>query len=158
MKRLALWDNRSPRERRVIAVAGALLVLLLAIALVWLPLERLRTRLANELPRLRASIAALQRDADEVKRLRSMPAIASGKAAPLSALAASGARELPGAQITILDDKHVRVSGADVGYAALLDWIAAVQAAHGLRVELAHVEALPAAGRVRAELTLARSS
>ncbi len=158
MKRIAFWDNRSPRERKVIAYAGVAAALLLAVALVWLPLERQRTRLANELPRLRASIAALQRDADEVKRLRSMPPIVTAKAAPLAAFAAGGARELPGARITVLDERRVRLSGADVGYSALLDWIAAAQAAQGLRVESARVEALPAVGRVRAELTLARPS
>jgi type II secretory pathway component PulM len=39
----------------------------------------------------------------------------------------------------------------------LLDWLATAQAAHGLRVESARIEALPTPGRVRAELTLARS-
>jgi type II secretory pathway component PulM len=56
-----------------------------------------------------------------------------------------------------LDDKRVRLTGADVSFAALLDWIAAVQASHGLRVDAARIDALPTAGRVRAEITLARS-
>jgi general secretion pathway protein M len=155
MMRFAFWEARSRRDRVLIASAGAVLAVLLVIALVWLPMERHRARLSQDLPRLRASIAALQRDADEAKRLRSLPAITSAKGTPLSSLAAS---TLPGAQVTVLDDRRVRVSGADVGYAALLDWIAAAQAAHGLRVDTARFEALPTVGRVRVELTLARPS
>jgi type II secretory pathway component PulM len=60
-------------------------------------------------------------------------------------------------QLTLPDENHVKISGADVPFSALLDWLTTVQAAHGLRVESARIEALPAAGRVRAELTLARS-
>jgi type II secretory pathway component PulM len=140
----------------VIAAGVALLALALLVAFAWLPLERSRARLAAELPRLRASIATLQRDADEVKRLRAMPSIAPSSATPIAAIAA--ANTLPGAQISAVDDRRLRLTGADVGFTALLEWLAAAQAAHGLRVESARLDALPATGRVRAELTLARSS
>ena len=151
----AFWSARSPRERRVIALAGGLLAALLFVAFVWLPLERSRARLLVELPALRASIATLERQAAEVKVLRAMPAASRAPAAPLNALA--NTNPLPGAQMTALDDRRVRVTGADVGFGALLEWLASVQAAHGLRVESARVDALPAAGRVRAELILSRS-
>jgi type II secretory pathway component PulM len=149
------WSARSPRERRVIAVALGALAALLFVAFAWLPLERSRSRLAAELPQLRASIAILERQAGEVKRLRAMPAASRASAAPLNAIA--NTNPLPGAQLTALDERRVRLTGADVGFGALLDWLASVQAAHGLRVESARVDALPLAGRVRVELTLARS-
>jgi type II secretory pathway component PulM len=155
MKAPAFWNARSTRERQVIAIAGGLLALLLVVTLVWLPLERSRTRMLAELPALRASIATLERQASEVKRLRAMPAASHTSAAPLNAIAMTN--PLPGAQLAALDDKRVRVTGADVSYGALLDWLSAVQATHGLRVEAARLDALPAAGRVRAELTLSRS-
>lgn len=155
MRAPAFWSARSPRERRVIAIAGGLLAALLFVAFVWLPLERSRTRLAVELPALRASIATLERQATAVKILRALRAASRAPASPLNALA--NTNPLPGAQLTALDDRRVRVTGADVGFGALLDWLASVQAAHGLRVESARVDALPTAGRVRAELTLSRS-
>ena len=62
-----------------------------------------------------------------------------------------------GAQFSVLDDRRVRVTGADVSFAALLEWLRNAQATHGVRVESARLEALPASGRVRAELLLARS-
>lgn len=151
----SLWSERSAKERRVIAIAGALVAVILLVTFVWLPVERARARLAVELPQLRASIAALQRDADEVKRLRSMPIASASSSGSLPSLATS--LPLPGAQLAVVDDKHVRLTAGDVSFAALLDWLAAAQASHGLRVESAKIEALPVTGRVRAELGLARS-
>ena len=151
----SLWGERSAKERRIIAVAGALVAVILLITFAWLPVERSRARLALELPQLRASIAALQRDADEVKRLRSMPVVGASSTGPLPSLAAT--LPLPGAQLAVVDDKRVRLTAGDVSFLALLDWLTAAQAAHGLRVESARIEALPVTGRVRAELSLARS-
>jgi general secretion pathway protein M len=154
-----MWRSRSERERSVVSAGLVVLAIMLAVTLVWLPLERTRVRLAAELPQLRASVLALQRDAAEVKRLRALPATIPANPSPLAPLMAANAwaRELPGVQLTVPDEKHVRIVGDDVGFTALLDWLANAQAAHGLRVETARIEALPAPGRVRAELTLARS-
>lgn len=148
------WGRRSPGERTAIAWGGGLLVVVVLATLAWLPLERARTRLANELPALRASVAALERDAQEVQRLRAMPPVAAAAAAPLSALATG--TTLQGATVTVLDARRVRVSGADVGFTALLDWLRGAQASHGLRVEAAKIDALAQRGRVKVELTLAK--
>ncbi|MGZ5099973.1 MAG: type II secretion system protein GspM, partial [Usitatibacter sp.] len=150
------WSQRSQRERRAIAIGAALVALALFVAFVVLPIERSRERLAQELPRLRASIASLQRDAEEVKRLRALPAASSGASSPLASLA-TNAGGLPGASINVIDDKRVRVTGNDVAFGALLEWLGNAQATHGVRVESARLEALPSPGRVRAELVLARS-
>lgn len=150
------WSQRSQRERRAIAIGAAIVGLALFVAFVVLPIERSRERLAQELPRLRASIASLQRDAEEVKRLRALPAAASGASSPLASLA-TNAGGLPGASINVIDDKRVRVTGNDVAFGALLEWLGNAQATHGVRVESARLEALPSSGRVRAELVLARS-
>ena len=66
------WENRSARERRVI-VNLAVLAALVVLFTMWLQAERTRERLAGQLPQLRASLASLERDAQEVKRLRAMP-------------------------------------------------------------------------------------
>lgn len=149
------WQRRSEGERRVLAALAALVGAALVFALAWLPLERARGRLAAELPALRASVAVLEEQAGVVRRLRAMPPRGAGAAAPPGAIAGS-ASSLPGAQVTALDDRRVRVSGADVGFGALVEWLVAVQGSHGLRVESARLDALPTAGRVRVELVLAR--
>jgi type II secretory pathway component PulM len=155
----ALWRSRSARERSLVSAGAVVLAIMVIVALAWLPLERSRVRLNAELPQLRASVAALTRDAGEVKRLKAMPATVPANPAPLAPLIAANAwaRDLPGVQLSVPDEKHVRITAADVSFTALLDWLATARAAHGLRVESARIDALPLAGRVRAELTLARS-
>ena len=146
------WQSRPPRERAVLA-AGAVIVAMLLIAfLAWLPLERARIRLAAELPRLRASVVALERDAAQVQRLRAITPLAAASPAITAT-----PRELPGAQLTTADEKHVRLRGDDIAFTALLEWIGAAQSTNGLRVESARIGALPSPGRVWADLTLARS-
>ena len=149
------WQGRSDHERRALAFAGLAVAAVLLFALVWLPLERARTRLAAELPSLRASIASLEEQAAVVRRLKAMPARAGATASGLGTLAGSPAA-LPGAQVAAIDERRLRLAGADVGFAQLLEWLATVQASHGLRVESARLDSLPTAGRVRAELVLTR--
>ena len=157
MSASSLWRERSPGERALLGAVGALAALALVIAFVWLPLERARTRLHQPLPELRASLGSLERQADEVRRLRALPPAAASPSEPLvSLLTAGGGRTLPGAQLTVLDGKTLAVQASDVAFGALLEWLAAVQASQGLRVREARLEALPAAGRVRGELKLSR--
>lgn len=156
MIRMGAWyDNRSETERGVmramLAIVGFVLMFML-----WLQAERSRESLARELPQLRASIATLERDAEEVKRLRAMPAATPGATTPLASLA-TNAGGVPGAQVTVIDERRVRLMGGDVAFNALLDWLGNARTTHGMRVESARIERLPAAGRVRAELVLARS-
>ena len=151
----AWWSARSARERRVLRAIAVLVAGLLAL-LVWIDSERTRARLNAELPRLRASIAALERDAAEVQRLRALPVAAAGAQSPLATLATNGGG-LPGAQISILDERRVKVTGGDVGFGLLLEWLRNAQATHGMRVESARLDALPTTGRVRAELLLTRT-
>jgi len=147
----AFWRARSARERRLLAWGGALTVALLFVALAWLPLARSHARLEREMPAARASLESLQRQADEARRLRAMPAVAPTPAAQ------GGAPALAGAQVSTPAPGRLRIVASDVAFSALLDWLTAVEAAQGLHVESARVEALSAPGRVRADLTLERT-
>ena len=151
MNALALWRGRSARERRVLAWGGTVASVLLFVALAWIPLARTHARLEREMPAVRASVDSLQRQADEVRRLRALPAVAPAAAAQGST------PPLPGAQVTTIAPGRLRVVASDVAFGALLDWLTAVEAAQGLRVESARIEALPTSGRVRADLTLERT-
>jgi len=154
-----LWQARPERERSALTAGLVVVAIMLVVALVWLPLERSRTRLNAEIPQLRASVEQLQQDAAEAKRLKAMAPTIPSNPAPLAMVLRSDtwARELPGLQLSIPDEKHVKLIAIDVSFTALLDWLVTVQAAHGLRVESARIDALPAQGHVRAELVLARS-
>jgi general secretion pathway protein M len=154
----AWWAARPPRERALLAWGGAAVVAVLLFALAWLPMERSRARLAAELPALRASLAEMRAQAEEVKALRALPARDPSTATgTLATLVASGtlAQGLPGARLTALGAKRVRLAVDDASWTRLVEWIALTGNAHGLTVEEATVEALPAAGRVRASLVLA---
>lgn len=157
MKAPALWTERSPRERAVLGWAAAIVAVLLVFSLAWLPAQRSRERLGADLPALRASVAEMRAQLEEVKTLRAMPPRAAGPATPLAALVSSGAlvQGLPGAKATALDAKRARVAVDDASWTRLVEWISATGATHGLAVEEATVDALPAAGRVRASLVLA---
>lgn len=152
----SLWAARSPTERKVLVIASGSLLALLTIAFVWLPLERARSRLTAELPVLRASVAQMRLDADEVKRLRALPA-REAAVAP-AALIASGTftQGLPGATMSALDTRRIRLTVADAGWNALIAWVERTQGTHGFTVESATIEALPALGRVRAEIVVAK--
>lgn len=152
----AFWTSRSARDRALMAAIASAAALALAFAFAWLPLERARSRMATQLPALRASVAEMRAQAEEAKALRSAPP-ASAAATPLPALVASGAlaQGLPGARVSALDAKRVRVAVDDASWTRLLEWISEAGAVHGLVVDEATVEALGSAGRVRASLVLA---
>lgn len=149
----AFMQGRSPREARAIKTIAGVLLLVVVAAFAWLPLERSRARLAGELPALRASVETLQRQSDEVKRIRAMPP-APGQQAPVSALASTPPA---GAQVAALDPKRIRLTSNDAAFTTLLEWVVAAEASHGLRVDSARVEALGAPGRVKAEILMSRS-
>lgn len=148
------WLRRSPKERFALAALGAFVAFVLVAAFAWLPLERARQASLAQLPALRASLAALERDAREVQRLRALPKAEAGAAAQPLASLATNAGGLAGAQITVIDAKRVRLVANDVAFTGLLEWLRNAQATHRMRVALAHLEALPAPGRVKGELTL----
>jgi general secretion pathway protein M len=153
----AFWNARGARERTILAAGAGLAAFLLVVALVWLPLARERTRLAAELPAMRASLAEMRAQAEQVKQLRAIPERAPSAAAPLAALIASGtlAQGLPGARMSVLDARRLKLAAEDVAWARLLEWLSGAQGVHGLVAETASVEALAAPGRVRAEIVLA---
>lgn len=150
-----IYTRRSPAERRAIIVLLGI-VCALVIAMLTLQVERSRERLAGELPALRASIAKLEASAAEVKRLRAMPAAAAPVPSPLASLATNSGG-LSGAQITVLDERRVRLAADDIAFQALIEWLGSARATHGMRVESARLQSLPASGRVRAELVLIKS-
>ena len=147
-----LWAARSARERTIVVTTSSVLLLVLFIALFGLPLERARMHLASELPALRASVAQMRLQADEAKRLRALPA-RDPQATPAALIAsATFTQGLPGASARALDARRIRVAAADTSWNAVITWVERAQGTLGLSVESATIEALPATGRVRAEL------
>lgn len=116
----ARWSSLEPRQRVVIAAAGSILALGLLIAYVWLPLERNRAALQKRMPELRLQLTAMERDEEEVRRLRKLSAVPNATA-PRALDAAQLRANFAGAQVTALDGSRFRVVIADTGYAQWID-------------------------------------
>jgi type II secretory pathway component PulM len=114
------WNGLQPRQRVVFATGAAVLAVALLIAFVWLPLERYRASLQKRVPELRASLAAMERDAEEVKRMRTLPATLNAPA-PRALDAAQLRSAFTGAQVTALDGNRFRVQIAETSYAQWID-------------------------------------
>lgn len=153
----AFWTDRSPRERSILGWAVATTAALLLFAFVWLPLERAGTRIAAGLPQLRASVAEMRAQAVEARALRAIPERGTATVVPLATLMASGtlAQGIPGARLSALDGKRMKLAVDDASWTRLVEWLSAAHVTHGLVVEEAAVETLATAGRVRADFVLA---
>lgn len=146
---MAWWSARPVREQRALALAGAVVLLALAILIIE-GLVRERARLEQTLPALQAQLARMEDDAAELMRLRTRtpPASVAPEALVAAVSSAASARGLDLA--ASLGEGGVVVTGrADV--AALADWLAAVQS----ELRMRPVRARMAGGVV--ELTLAWS-
>lgn len=153
----ALWESRSPRERRLLVVAAAVTVVVLYGAFV-LSAERARGPLRADVESLRGQALQLEAQARDYAALQRAPA-RSASATPLrtlvqDSLEASGlARGV--ARLEAPDSEHVVVVLGAVGFADWLRWVATLREQH-VRLESCRIEALAAPGMVGVSATLAR--
>lgn len=153
-----IWESRAPRERKIIAVMAAVLVVALY---VWVVQSAGQARL-----RLRASVMTLQdqatrvdQQAAELGRLRGAPALSVSQT-NLRTLVQdhAGAAGLSRALVSIdapNPDQVVMVFGA-VAFADWLEWIDGLKSQH-VRIEACRVEALSTPGLVSVTATLVRA-
>lgn len=160
----SFWQERSERERRVLAWGGTLLLLVLLWLLGVEPALEGRERWRKDLPQLRADAAQVQALSQQ---LASAPPRAAGSAAASptvdkatleSGLAAQGLK----AQSLSVQDAGgvllVRVNFDDGSFSALTEWLQQQQRALQLSVSEASVTARERLDRVDARLTLRRAS
>lgn len=153
-----IWESRAPRERMIVAVMAAVLMVALY---VWVVQSAGQARL-----RLRASIMTLQdqasrvdQQAAELGRLRGAPALSVSQT-NLRTLVQdhAGAAGLSRALVSIdapNPDQVVMVFGA-VAFADWLKWIDSLKSQH-VRIEACRVEALSTPGLVSVTATLVRA-
>lgn len=160
---LSWWRGRSEREREAL-IFGAVAALLLSVyALVWAPLEdalaRLRTQVSAQHTELawlrdaRARLELLRRRAEESGADRgqtqtpSLPTLvdSSARAAGL------GERLL---QVEPRPERRVSVRFEQVGFDALLRWLALLAERHAIAIDSAVLEPHAVSGRVDARLVL----
>lgn len=154
----SLWESRSPRERTVLAVCGALAGIALYL---WLlqSADRARLRLGPEVASLRAQADRVDRNAAEIERLRAAPAVAaSGADLRTLVQAQAGAAGLGRAlaRIDAADENQVQVAFGAVAFSEWLAWAASLRA-QLVRVEACKIESLSTPGMVGVSATLVRA-
>jgi type II secretory pathway component PulM len=144
----ARWQSLDARSRRVASIGSAIVVLMLLWAYVWLPAARGRIELAARLPAMQATLANMQMEAEEVKRISSMPAIA-GKQSARSTVDATGLQATFGAAASVkTSGSAFRVSIATMPYAEWLDRLDQVLARYRVRLVSLKIDAVPGEGKV----------
>lgn len=146
-----LLATRTPRERRLIALATAVVALGAALWLAdWSGRER--ERLARQLPQAQAQLAKMQADAAELAQLARLPAQAPVPLATLAQSAAAAAASRGLALDVTADGNALVVSGSGT-FDALVDWLASVHAQQRLRVSRITMQVTDGAVRLDAALT-----
>ncbi len=151
------WDRASPRERRLLALAGIVVALGAGWAWIWQPLQSDIARLSRDLPLAQQVLAAARSQADDLVALQRAPGtVRSGdpRAAVERVLAEHGLR--PAVASLDVQEGRVRLTFAAVRFDALPVVIETLGRADGLRVVEANVTARVEPGTVRAEFTFVR--
>ena len=146
----AAWRARNPRERKLLAAAGAVVGLALVLSLLdWSNGQQ--NRLDRNLPRAEAQLEQVQESATEIARLRAQPAPRrlSGPALLETVQASAKSRGL-GLAIQLAGD-GLQIKG-QAGLDDLVGWLAALQTDLGLRVVRMEVQGQGAAATVDAVL------
>lgn len=147
------WQARTPRERRLLAAAAAVLAGLLLWAGAWEPLERKRDTLRREVTENAEALAWLLPTA--ARHEARVPA-AGDNASLLSRVDAAAGTHGVQAQLATLepDGKHlIRMQFNEVRFDAFARWLDTL-ARQGVAVEELSLQRSTAPGRVHARLTL----
>jgi len=155
-----LWQSLTPQARIVIAALSALLAVVLYTVLVQ-SAERGRTQLGKSVLELRTDALNLNRNAEEIVRLRALPP--SQQASPNSDFRALMQANVNSAglsrsllSIEPLDADQVRVAFGAVPFAAWLAWVESLRSQQ-IRLDTTRIEALATPGLASVAATFTRS-
>lgn len=150
----AFWNERNQRERRMLSLAAAVVLLGLVYALLIDPALSGRGDLEKRLPALRQQAAEVQSLA---RQAASAPAPANTPAPPpmtRESLETSLSRKGLKAQNLSVTGELAKAQFSGVSFAALVDWLTELQGVPRISVLDANVEAQPQPDTVNATLTL----
>ena len=155
---VSFWDARNPRERSVLLIAGALVLLLM----IWLwlidPALQGRAQLKKTLPAMQTQLAQLQMLTKKAAALTALSAseATATSSAPLSRslLESSLVRKGLKPETLEVNGEFVRLKLSGASFAALIGWLTDMQVNAQLAVNEANVVALEQGGRVDASLSL----
>lgn len=152
-----LWQARAPQERRIIAVLAAILALALYLWLVQ-SAGRARLQLGSSVSALRAQASRIERDANELQRLRTTPA-ATPSQTDLRTLVQSASAGLSREPPRVESSPDANLIQVGFGAIAFADWLALVAGlqAQQIRLDTCRIEALSTPGLVSVSSTFTRA-
>jgi general secretion pathway protein M len=149
----AFWAERTPREKILLAVAGACVLVLLVYQVLWEPAASGRARLQSDLPRMDAQLARMHAQAQQARGYKNADA-APPAATGLDALRASLAEQgLSNAQLSG-NGSVLQLRVASAPFDRCVAWLDLARRTYKLQVVDAEVNALPQAGMVALNVTL----
>jgi type II secretory pathway component PulM len=151
------WERWSARERTLVALALAVVVLGAGYSWLWRPMTSDIARMTRDLPAAQGALAAARAQADSLAALQrsaASPKAGDPRAAVERALAERNLR--PAVSLLDVADGRVRLTFAAVRFDALPDFVASLARSDGLRVSEATLTARVEPGTVRAEFTFTR--
>ena len=152
------WLARQPRERRMLGIGAAFLLMLL----IWLslidPALEARSRWQQTLPALRSQLAQMRAIAAEMAAAPTRSTAAASAAALSRAVLERSLKEKGlQAQNLSVSDSRVAANFSDIPFAALAEWLQQTQSSARLMVTEASIVMRDLPGRVDARLTLQRA-
>lgn len=154
----AFWRACSARERAVLAAGALLAAAVLLYVLLWEPGMAARRSLSSALPRLRAQLADMRVQREEIMALRRQ-IDAAARRGDLQTLLQASLRQSGFAEsvegVSALSDGGARVLVASASFEAWVDWLERAQREFGVRVQAATITAHEPGGLVRIDASFA---
>jgi general secretion pathway protein M len=156
----AWWRELPERDRRILAVGGAVVALLLGWAFVWYPLAHAREQLRMRVERQRSDLASMRQASAELMALRAngMRGQVDRQGKSLFALADVSARGAGLAtalkRVEPTGPKSVRVSFDTASFDALIGWVDGLSRDYGVQATDLSVDRVEGIGLVNARVML----
>ena len=141
----ARWQLLDTRVQRMALIGGSALLLALLWAYIWLPASRGRAQLAERIPVMSAQLAAMRVQAEEIRRINSLPPVVTTRALlPLADVAALQTLFGANAKVTLDENRAFRITIPAIAYTAWLDQLDSALGRYRLRVAAINLKTVTA--------------
>ncbi|MFM0741546.1 type II secretion system protein M [Paraburkholderia xenovorans] len=143
------WDQRTEREKTLLAWGGGVLAIVIAWSVLWAPAQEGRSHLRESLPSLQRQLAQMTSQANEARQLSvASQGVAPTGAALKDALSASLTDHgLAATQVQVIGNA-VQVQMKNTSFPAWTQWVDDARKQFKVQVAEAHVTALKDDGQV----------
>ncbi|MBK1891571.1 type II secretion system protein M [Undibacterium sp. 14-3-2] len=147
------WEQRDARERRMLSIAAAVILLALVYQIFLDPALTGRTKLLKQIPVLRQQVAEISALSAQQSKLAAGLSQMIEPITRESVEASLATRGIKAQTLSVTDD-IVRLQIQTVAYANIMEWLMETQKSSRLTVEEARFTALPEPAQVNVSLTL----